>query len=603
MQTIIFKTLPFLCCCAVVGSAADIPREPGLLDFIAANHARRFAGPPHEVLAFYYTWYGRPERQGRWIHWGGENAAAHEIPESRHYPARGAYDSQDPELIGAHIAEAKACGLTGFIATWWGQGSFEDRAFHLLLDHADKQNFKVTVYWETAPGKGREQIDRAIGDLVYLLKHYGSRPAFLKVDGKPVIFAYGRVMEEIPLASWPAIISGARAGAGDFLLIADGYTENFVHLFDGVHIYNNCAQVAGKSPEALRVWSAAHDAAAVNLARRRGRISCVTVIPGYDDTKIRKPGLNASRQAGQTYRVLWEEALKADPDWVLITSWNEWHEGSEIEPSWEDGDQYLKLTAEYAPRFLSQKPGRAPTPPLDGETKRKLQALFKGRTIGLLPDFGDAAFWLLDAGLTLKELSWADVADPAIFNPRNFPIVLHAGGEHYTGTGRVAGDVLPALQHYLTQGGFLISMPREPFPFYYDDTSGRPQVIANQIGLPVQQGWEQPPAGARLIFSFDTNSLPAVPATAPFPAGGDLRWRPANRAAAGREDLYLPLASLADAQGRLLGEGIAYVEHRTPPLQGGRTLYVWMRMGDVAGEDKLMPAVFQFAGEKIGKPQ
>jgi len=36
-------------------------------------------------------------------------------------------------------------------------------------------------------------------------------------------------------------------------------------------------------------------------------------------------------------------AIKADPDWVLITSWNEWHEGSEIEPSWEDGDAYLKL--------------------------------------------------------------------------------------------------------------------------------------------------------------------------------------------------------------------------------------------------------------------
>ena len=46
---------------------------------------------------------------------------------------------------------------------------------------------------------------------------------------------------------------------------------------------------------------------------------------------------------GQTYRVLWEEAIKADPDWVLITSWNEWHEGSEIEPSWEDGDVYVKL--------------------------------------------------------------------------------------------------------------------------------------------------------------------------------------------------------------------------------------------------------------------
>ena len=93
----------------------------------------------------------------------------------------------------------------------------------------------------------------------------------------------------------------------------------------------------------MRALSASSFADAVRLARAHGRISCLTVIPGYDDTKIRTPGINAERQGGQTYRVLWEEAITADPDWVPITSWNEWHEGSEIEPSWEDGDAYLKL--------------------------------------------------------------------------------------------------------------------------------------------------------------------------------------------------------------------------------------------------------------------
>ena len=82
-----------------------------------------------------------------------------------------------------------------------------------------------------------------------------------------------------------------------------------------------------------------------------GSIACATVIPGYDDTKIRKPGLKADRLDGQVYRVLWDEAMKAKPDWVLITSWNEWHEGSEIEPSLEYSDQYLRLTGSYALRF------------------------------------------------------------------------------------------------------------------------------------------------------------------------------------------------------------------------------------------------------------
>ena len=606
MKTAILLSLLLLGWCGVSGLAAAPPPAPRLLDFIAAQRDRQYTNVPREVLAFYYTWYGTPDREGQWVHWGGEDKAAHDIPESRHYPARGAYDSQDPALLEAHILQAQAHGVTGFITTWWGQGTYDDRAFQRLLDQADRHDFKTTIYWETAPGKGREQISHAISDLVYVLKNYGPRKSFLKVEGQPVIFVYGRVMGEVPFAAWPAIISGARAQAGDFLLMADGYNESFARMFDGVHTYNICAEVQGKSPGVLRSWSAQHYASAVKLARQSGRISCVTVIPGYDDTKIRKPGLNAARQDGQTYRVLWEEAMRAQPDWVLITSFNEWHEGSEIEPSWEDGDKYLKLTKEYAPRFLADKSVRisnASRPTLTAAKARELQTLFKGRTIGLLPDFGDAAFWLLDAGLPVKELSWADVTDPKIFNPENFPLVLQAGGERYSANGKATNDVVPALQQYLAHGGFLVSLPSQPFPFYYDDATGSPRAVANQIGLPVQQGWEQPPVTAKLTFRFNAQALPGLAARAPFPLTGDLRWRPASRAAVGRDDFYLPLASLTDANGRSLGDGMAYVEHRDPPLKGGRTLYVWMRMGDVVGEDELMAAVFEFAGEKMAAPK
>jgi hypothetical protein len=309
---------------------------------------------PHEVLAFYYTWYGAPNEQGHALHWNRVDASKHEISDSTHYPALGAYDSRDAAVIDRQIDEAKAHGLTGFIATWWGQGKYEDKAFSVVLAEAEAKNFKVTVYWETAPGNGQAQIDQAVNDLVYLVSHYGRSKAFLKVKGRPVIFVYGRVMGQVPTASWPAIVKAAHAGAGEFLLIADGYTEGDAAFFDGVHEYNNCGAVKGKSPEALRAWAAGHYANAVSLARRHNRISCVTVIPGYDDTKIRKPGLKAERQDGEVYRVLWEEAIKAKPDWVLITSWNEWHEGSEIEPSLEYGDKYLSLTQEYGRRFCGE---------------------------------------------------------------------------------------------------------------------------------------------------------------------------------------------------------------------------------------------------------
>lgn len=322
---------------------------------VLAQDVRSATGVPHEVLGFYYTWYGAPELHSRWVHWNRVDADKHDISDSTHYPAQGAYDSYDPVVIDRQIDQAKAHGLTGFIATWWGQGTYEDKAFPIVLGRAEGKNFKVTVYWETAPGKGQAQIERAVNDLVYLVTRYTRSKAFLRANGQPVIFVYGRVMGQVPLASWEEILRRAHAKAGKFLLIADGYREDYARLFDGVHEYNNCGSVKGKSPGELRAWAAGHYTRAVGLARQHSRISCVTIIPGYDDTKIRKPGLKAERQDGQVYRELWEEAIRAKPDWVLITSWNEWHEGSEIEPSLEYGDKYLSLTGEYARRFCSPK--------------------------------------------------------------------------------------------------------------------------------------------------------------------------------------------------------------------------------------------------------
>ena len=60
------------------------------------------------------------------------------------------------------------------------------------------------------------------------------------------------------------------------------------------------------------------------------------------------------RWGGETYRVLWQEAIAAAPDYVLITSWNEWHEGSEIEASVEYGSRILDDTAAFSREFLAR---------------------------------------------------------------------------------------------------------------------------------------------------------------------------------------------------------------------------------------------------------
>ncbi len=102
-----------------------------------------------------------------------------------------------------------------------------------------------------------------------------------------------------------------------------------------------------------------------------------------------------------------------------------------------------------------------------------------------------------------------------------------------------------------------------------------------------------------LTFHIDTNALPGLPRTAPFPQQGDLRWRPSTRALVAEDDVYLSLAQLQDEEGRSYGDGIAYIEHTASEPKHGRNLYVWMRMGDVLDRDDLLFAVFRFAAEKM----
>jgi len=606
---------PVLPLVAALPSQGQQPAKlPGLLEFISARQGRQYTRVPRRVMAFYYTWYGTPQRHGRWIHWRNVKPGQHDIASSTNYPALGAYDSHDEKVIDRHIDLAKNCGIDTFICTWWGKGTFSDKALAKVLARAKAKDFKVTIYWEQAPGEGEKQIDRAVADLLYVLKTHATQPAFLTLGGKPVIFMYGRVMGQVPLQAWPKIVTRIekRHGRG-VVLIADGYKDMYAHVLDGIHTYNICGQVRDKTPEQLRDFARSSFAKAVTMARSKGRVSCITVIPGYDDTKVRTPGINARRQGGMTYEVLWDQAIAADPDWVLITSWNEWHEGSEIEPSWEHGDKYIKLTARFAKRFKAKPPSPAAVPKLSAERAAELRRLFKGKTVAVLPDFRHpSVIWLACTGVRVRELTWADLLDGKQFNAADCPVAVWAGGENYTQTVSKTGDVDRAILRYLGEGGLLLVTSTRPLPFCYNEHRKGVQSAA-KFGLPIQptgarpkardgrRGWETPPPGARLRFRINNEVLAALPAEADWPKAGDLRWRPCildlDRLVHG--DVYLTLATLADEKDNEYGEGIAYIHHKVSPPKGGKAIYVWMRMADVLDPDDLFYALYRLAAEKI----
>lgn len=298
---------------------------------------------PRLALAFYYPWYGTPTgSSGQWIHWDPSrpNFA------STHTPLEGYYDSLDEATLTRHVHQAQEAGIHGFISSWWGPGTFEDRAFQELLAVAEREGFLVTVYYEQA--HSRLQIVR---DLSYVVRRYGESPAFLKVDGVPAIFIYGRVTEGFSPEDWQFVFGELEERGVDCFCIGDGLGATgpqgdafLFQGFGGVHVY---------IPVGIPVEELGDFYEAGELrARVKGMLFAATVVPGYDDRVIRTPGFSVDRQDGAYYRQTWEAAMASDPDWILITSFNEWHEGTEIEPSVELGRRYLHLTRELIQAWL-----------------------------------------------------------------------------------------------------------------------------------------------------------------------------------------------------------------------------------------------------------
>ncbi len=584
-------------------AAAQVP-----LEAMARRMQVAYDDVPAKVLAFYYPWYGNPDTpggSGRWTGWKGADPDRKEIENTAHYPALGAYDSHAPQVIARHCRWANEAGVDGFIVSWWGHDSYTDRAMPQILDECGKAELDVTIYYETVPDP--KNADSAAEDVLKVVQRYADHPAWLRVDGKPVVLVYGRAAGEIGLKGWlEAIAQINRRYTSEVALIGDRMSRSAARVFDGIHTYNTAGILRGKSPQEVRQWAEVTYTDWVGTAEAFSRISSLTVIPGYDDTKIRQPGLKVERFDGELYRAQWEEAIEANPDWVLVTSWNEWYEGSDIEPSVEFGEQYLKLTAQYSRRF-KEKSASVPTPkgkkPSQPLSRQALGRLARAQ-VGLLPDGESAAVWTLVRNpLNLKALSWPEVTQLSKSTPDTMPVLIATGDETYRQTVDRPGDVDEGIRRYLGRGGFLVVLPAGPMPFHYN-RQRQPVGSSSRFGLPLSVsgkggGWEEPPQDVELKFVQPDRHLPSLPQSFPFPEQGDLRWRPFVRSEVAGEHRYVPLLELRDDSGKHYGDAAAFVQYKSGPLAGAKVLYVWFGLVNASRADSLVNDVLRFVAKQL----
>jgi uncharacterized protein YraI len=84
-------------------------------------------------------------------------------------------------------------------------------------------------------------------------------------------------------------------------------------------------------------------------------------MPGYDDTRLpRENSFAVPRRNGDYYRETWRGAIASRPDMIIITSFNEWPEGTQIEPGTTYGNLYLDITREMVTTWQGSPPSAPP---------------------------------------------------------------------------------------------------------------------------------------------------------------------------------------------------------------------------------------------------
>lgn len=259
--------------------------------------------PTRESAIFYYPWYSTPARDGAWAHWYVQREGGPPVLSIRFYPARGLYSSSNPRVVAAHMREIARAGIDTVVVSWWGPGSVEDARLPLVREAAAGEGLRVAVHLEPYAGRTPASAARDLERLAAA----GVRDAYV-YDA-----------ERDPAAAWSAALApleGVRVFAHTALA---GFAK--AAGFDGLYTYD------------VAVWTGRTFRRLCAQARRAGLLCAPSVGPGYDARLATGHELVRPRLDGATYDRMWRAALRAGADVVTVTSYNEWQEGTQIEPA------------------------------------------------------------------------------------------------------------------------------------------------------------------------------------------------------------------------------------------------------------------------------
>jgi hypothetical protein len=337
----------------------------------------RFPDLRRHFIFEYYPWYGTDP----FVHWDQWDRVPPSDIAATSVPRLGPYDSRSRAVLAQHARWIAESGAGAVNLSWWGPGTFEDRAAHTVMDVFRDHDLKVTFHLEPYT---EDRARRYADDVLYLVREFGERRRFdallvLRDAGGaegPIFKGFATILPRetvdcrgitrlvphyAPDDDWARQTDRIRTTLrGDFdhvTLLADSLAFPRVRTagFDGIAIYDNFVPPSSYATHAAG-------------ASRFDQLFAFNVNPGFDGIEPRQidpgscyaplpfvppaEGLDFSSPAGRERAALLSAervresyaaamGVQIDPALanarrgfflVYLNSFNEWHEGHQFEP-------------------------------------------------------------------------------------------------------------------------------------------------------------------------------------------------------------------------------------------------------------------------------
>jgi hypothetical protein len=169
-------------------------------------------GAPKPVMVHYMPWFVSQPYSGSWgWHWtmlhfnpNVLNANGQQEIASWYYPLIGPYDSADPVVLEYHVLLMKLAGIDGVIVDWYGMDNFNDYAVNnqrtlALFNYTRKAGLKFSLCYEDATIKQETNgfitasaaISHAQQTMLYVQTNFFTDASFLRLSNAPVLLNFG----------------------------------------------------------------------------------------------------------------------------------------------------------------------------------------------------------------------------------------------------------------------------------------------------------------------------------------------------------------------------------------------------------------------------